>query len=376
MGLVRRGCILVLVASLVVAAVGAAPAVAALPTIYELPAATHARAVAVAPDGTVWFVPERGTESEGDADSILVSVNSGGAVEEHEVAGIESIQSVAISPAGQIWIAGYEGSYTARRLREVGRVSDSGSLEVLYPAGVGGWIRSLVAGEKGAWFVLEPYAARGPSTIEGISDAGAVQHLPTPNCRPVRIAVGADGARWFTEMCATKKRAPRAFLAEIRQGRVKRRPLGTAERPTSLKIAPDGTVWFGLTHKFAGEGYGYPKVGRVTRSGDVAEFRLGDGSTYYPATIGPEGRFWFQSWIPGHPHEPALNSIGVDGSLGKPICADPTCTLEATGLATAPDGSLWYGLRGQNLNTGGGGAGLGIEMEIANQAGFIGNLDL
>jgi streptogramin lyase len=168
-------------------------------------------------------------------------------------------------------------------------------------------------------------------------------------------------------MCARRGRRAQAYLAKVDDGRVVHRRLGTGERPTSLKVGPDGTVWFGLLHRYRGGAYGYWKAGRITAAGDLAEYRL-PGSAYYPGAVGLEGRFWFQGWLHG---SPALDSIGVDGQLGKPACADPSCSLEPTAIAAAPDGSLWYGLRGQNLNTGGGGSGIAIEEAIGNQAGSV-----
>ena len=135
-----------------------------------------------------------------------------------------------------------------------------------------------------------------------------------------------------------------------------------------MTVDSDGTVWFGLLRRYAGGEYW--KVGRITAAGDLAEYRLRNGSMYYSFAAGPEDRVWFPSTF-GRGYLRAINSIGVTGRIGEPICADPTCALEPTGIAAGPDGSIWYGLRRPNLNMGGGGSGQGIENEIANEAGLI-----
>jgi streptogramin lyase len=370
--------IVALLTSLVLPALSATIADAAEPSVYELPDATHASSLAVAPDGTVWFVPGRGTERRGESESIIGSISPAGVVTEHDVAGFGAITGLAISPAGEIWIAGDQGEYTARWRLEIGRVSTAGSLEAVYSVGRGGWIRSLRATEGAAWFVREPYAERGPSTVRRISLAGTVRRIPLhQRCTARGVAVGLDGSAWFTEMCATTRRthSPRAaYVDKIEaDGTITRRRLAAEERATSITVAADGTVWFGLYPTNPPGGYGYWKIGRIAATGDLAEYRLRDGSLYGPITAGPEGRVWFPSTFGGG-YLRAINSIGVDGQIGTPICADPTCALEASDLTAAADGSLWYGLSRPNLNTGGGGSGLGIEEEILNEPGYVARL--
>jgi streptogramin lyase len=117
-------------------------------------------------------------------------------------------------------------------------------------------------------------------------------------------------------------------------------------------------------------GFRAPAVGRITGAGSLALYPILDGLPYSIA-VGPERRLWFQSSFGGWNFR-ALDSIGIDGRTGEPI--DPTCSLAPTGLVAAADGSLWYALTRPNLNTGGGGSGLYIGNEIANEAGSIGNL--
>jgi hypothetical protein len=156
-------------------------------------------------------------------------------------------------------------------------------------------------------------------------------------------------------------------------GTIVRHGLAGEERPTSITLASDGTAWFGLLHRYPRAGYGYWKIGLINAAGVLAEYQLRDGSAYYQFAVLPEGRAWFPSTF-GRGYLRAINSIGVDGQVGSPTCADPTCALEPSDLTVAADGSLWYGLKSPNLNTGGGGSGIGIEEAIFNEPGYVGHL--
>jgi streptogramin lyase len=336
----------------------------ATPTIYPLTEATHASSIAPAPDGTVWFVPSRGTRWEGGSESIIGSITSDGTVVEHEVSGFGPIQRVAVGPQGELWILGESGGYRDE-VFELGRVSTTGELERRYVIGHGhGPYRSAV-GELtvttyGVWFVRE--RSGGSASIERLDPAtGAIRRFsPTPGYRAYGLAGTRDGSVWFTE-----GDSGRIDVGRIRPGATVQlwRVEGRATVPVSIAAGREGTVWFGLANG---------RVGRITPTRSLALFKVPD-SFLYSIAVGTEGRLWFQSSFGGW-NARALNSIGIGGRLGQPICADPTCQLNPRGLAWTPDGSLWYGLERPNLNTGGGGSGLGIEEEINNEAGSVARL--
>jgi streptogramin lyase len=359
-------------------AVAAGNAGAAELTTYQLPTATHAASLGHASDGTVWFVPSRGTKWEGKSESIVGSLGPDGTVIEHEVAGVGAIQRVAVGPQDEIWISAQSGSF-GKELFEMARLSPTGELEQRYTVGHGDGpylsaVRSLAVTAGEVWFVRQ--RSSRPESIERLDPTtGAVrQFFLRPRCRATALQPAPSGTVWFTEKCGSyvshgPSTPTEASIGRIEpSGKIVRRKIVAANYPVALAIGPEGTVWFGALRRYNHSS----QVGRLTKAGKLVEFSVPNGRPGSIA-VGPDGRLWFQSSFGGRVYG-ALNSIGLGGRLGKPICAAASCQLEPGGLTSAPDGSLWYGLTAPNLNTGGGGSGLFIGMEIANEAGSIGHL--
>jgi hypothetical protein len=371
-GPLQRAC----VSLLAIFAAMAPTAAAAEPTVHQLADATHARSIVAAADGTAWFVPERGSEWWSQNDSILGRAAPDGSVTEHEVAGIGTVAHLTLGPAGEVWVAGYgsDGGYGKKPI-VVGRLSPSATLLEAYTVGRKGWVKSLAVTGGAIWFVHA--RPEGPETIERVTLGGGSARAISlrPRCDATALAVGGGEQLWFAEACRQYRKGEgsgpgRGSINKIAPGgKIVRHPLpGPRDYPVSLAIGADGTVWFGVSYW----GFSAPTVGRITKSGSLALHFILDGQPGSIA-VGPESRLWFQSSFGGG-HYHALNSIGVGGQLGEPICADPTCSLQPTGLVAAPDSSLWYALGRPNLNTGGGGSGLLIGNEIANEPGFLGHL--
>jgi streptogramin lyase len=360
---------------LAVLALGAVPAaaVAASPTIIELPAATHATPIGIGTDGSPWFRVSHGTEWPGRPGSTIGTLSGAGDFVEHPIA---PVGHVVTDPAGGFW--GVEETETGGRQLLIRRIVGHDRLGQTYPVGTsrgpdGSTITTLADYGGGAvWFLRSRYDGRW--SVERLSTAdGSVKAFPLRRgCRSKGLAVAADGSAWFTETCPRDGELERgSAIGRIAPDRsVSRWPLRARADPRSVTIGKHGTVWFSMSR-----GSRAPEIGRITAAGDITEFPIRPG--YLPSfAVGRDGRLWFATSFREERRGVALESIGVGGHLSRPICAEPDCGLEVEGIVAAPDGSLWYGLTAPNLNTGGGGAGLGIDMEIANEAGSIGHLAL
>jgi streptogramin lyase len=368
-GILQRA-FLFLLLGLALVVLAAAPAEAAEPAVYELPNATHANSLAVGADGTVWFAPTHGTEWEGTKGGAVGSLAAGRKVEELPVPGFHR---PVLGPTGEVWVSNlYNYTLTGGPFR-IARLAPSGQIAREYVVGHGGGGIKMAVAADAVWFTR--WRMKGRAAIERLSIAdGSVRRFRLrPLCQSNALAIAPGGAVWFTEACrrhtSEGSELGGSTIGRIgRGGGVRRWRLPGRVGPIAIAIGPEGIAWFGVRSETF-ESYTF---GHIAGNGHLTEYRVPNGDPGSIA-VGPEGRLWFQSSFGGWDYR-ALDSVGVDGRPREPICADPTCQLEPTGLIAAPDGSLWYGLARPNLNTGGGGSGLGIDMEIANEAGFIAHL--
>jgi virginiamycin B lyase len=150
--------------------------------------------------------------------------------------------------------------------------------------------------------------------------------LPAGSASPRAIAVGPDGALWFTEFDPNKdlNRIGRITTA----GAITEYPLASGSGPQSITAGPDGAMWFteGLANR----------IGRITVAGTVTEFpALAAQALPFAITAGPDGALWFTE--------------GGGGKIGRITTAGlatemplPTDGAGPTGITKGPDGALWF----------------------------------
>jgi streptogramin lyase len=351
-------------------AIGVAPAAAAEPTVYELPAATHAGSLAAGANGTVWFEPTHGNKWVGTGDATIGRLAAGGTITELSAAGFGR---PVLGPDGELWASKTSKTAAGEPVIRAARLSSAGTIQQKHTVARGGGIEWMAAARGALWFAH--FTPHGRETIGRLSAAdGSVRHVLVlgPHCQSLGIAVAPNGMVWFSEECDRPtpegwEEGPSTINRIATDGKVTHWRLKVGGFPIPIVFGSQGTTWFGAPGPLGGG-----EVGRITNVGDLAEYPVHNG---YPSSIavGPEGRLWFPSTFGGQVYR-ALDSISAGGRPGKPVCADPTCELEPISITAAPDGSLWYGLR-MPPSIGGGGFTQIMEGEaIANEAGFIGHL--
>src|SRR5688572_10343347 len=121
-------------------------------------------------------------------------------------------------------------------------------------------------------------ALLAPATASAVTEFP----VPTPVSQPAGIALGPDGALWFTEENGHK--IGRITTAGV----ITEFPTPTpVSGPTEIAAGPDGALWF---TEFAANP---PKIGRVTTAGAFTEYELPLGSGPDGITAGPDGARWF-----------------------------------------------------------------------------------
>jgi virginiamycin B lyase len=184
--------------------------------------------------------------------------------------------------------------------------------------------------------------------------------VPTRDSHPGGIALGSDGAVWFTELATSaigrlqggsfttyplpQQGEPIAIVAgpdgalwfaEYSGGRIGRITTGgqiteftvplcqgcTEVGPWDIKAGPDGALWF--TELDAN------RIGRISTAGDITQFDLPSGMSGPVAiTNGPDGALWFT-------HQSGVGRIAIDGTIKQ------EASVSGSSITTGPDGNLW-----------------------------------
>jgi streptogramin lyase len=208
----------------------------------------------------------------------------------------------------------------------VGQVSE-------YELGAGTRPQAVVAGPDGnLWFAGIRNVSGGSSDVVGkVTPAGKVTEYVVDTHPGVLglsdIAVGPEGNLWFTEGGRPKvgRITPSGQIAEFDL------PQG-AGGATALTAGPDGDLWFTES--------GVNRVGRITTSGAVSEFPLTGGREYWGGGIasGPDGALWVT--MPG---AGAIARIAADGTETDFRLPEEAPAGYPSDIVAGPDGALWFG---------------------------------
>jgi virginiamycin B lyase len=153
--------------------------------------------------------------------------------------------------------------------------------------------------------VTRPLGNRiGRITVDGVVTNFVV---PTSNSRPDGIAVGPDGALWFTERLADKigRLTTAGLFTEF--------PLPPfalgARRPAGITAGPDGSLW--ISEVLA------KSIARLTLDGVVTEFPVPSGAGPAGITAAPDGSIWFSEPVPA-----IVGRLDVGGPRQAGKCKD------------------------------------------------------
>lgn len=301
-----------------------------------LPYETHAASVAIGPDGTAWF---------GTVDSFAAALFDfvPGAAEPSVDSlpfpkDISKASSLAWGPEGDLWFLLLGRARTA-----IGRLDATGGLtEYELPGAEDGTYGpdSLTIGPEGdPWFTRAELGKVGT-----VTPTGAVTEFDVgPKSHPAGIATGSDGAIWFAEQQAGKigRITPAGDLRLIR--------LGRKVYPRQIVAGADGALWFseigrrGRGHKV------HDRIGRITTSGEVAQFPIPFGSDTQAIAADPRGVIWFST------ARNELSSISMSGTIGARGCLEGSCETPVESLAVASDGSLFFAAGAPQCRVCGGG---------------------
>lgn len=163
---------------------------------------------------------------------------------------------------------------------------------------------------------LMPGQALGAISISEIT-------VPTAGSGPFDIALGPDGALWFTEYYSNK--IGRCTTSGVVTNEYVLPNAGSS--PSCIVAGPDGNLWF---TELNGN-----RIGRITTSGAITEYNVPTGGSFpWGITVGPDGALWFT--------ESAGNKIGRCTTSGVITEFPVVGGTGPWGITTGPDGNLWF----------------------------------
>ncbi|QGM98016.1 virginiamycin B lyase family protein [Methylocystis parvus] len=189
-------------------------------------------------------------------------------------------------------------------------------------AGATDFPSAIALGWDGAMWFTELVAPR----VGRITKAGAVTFFPLPSSleSAQQLVGGPDGAMWYTASAGANGRIGRITTAGV----VTEFPVPTSgAQPQGIVPGPDGAMWFTEP--------GVNKIGRITLQGLVKEFALPTpGAQPWEIDWGPDNALWFA--------EPGINKIGriTPGGVVTEY-SPPSANSAPGGVGMAGDGAIW-----------------------------------
>jgi virginiamycin B lyase len=183
----------------------------------------------------------------------------------------------------------------------------------------------IASGPGGLWFTEQ-----GLNKIGRITTGGSITEyaIPTLQGGPREIALGPDGAMWFTKPSSSTLPNYDDKIGRITaSGKITEYAIARHGYPFGIAAGPDGAMWF--TERIGN------RIGRIATSGRVTEFALDVGNAPWGITAGPDGALWFT-----HTGSNTIGRITTGGSVTEYPIPTPNSMPEA--IAAGPDGALWF----------------------------------
>jgi len=231
---------------------------------------------------------------------------------------------VRMISASTLWMAALASAASAQSLNPA---------TTPFPVPGGGAPLRIVMGPDGAlWFTQgtpTPFQGGGISRITTDGVITNLYHAPvsyTQPSSPFDLAVGPDGALWFTDLSRVGK--------VTTSGTVSLYPTGIAGN--FIVAGPDGALWFTGTNAAGGV------IGRITTAGTLVTIPLPTPSFPQGITVGPDGAMWFLD--PGRSSVGQITTSGVITEYSLPNLSAPPSFAQTNGgeIVTGPDGALWF----------------------------------
>jgi streptogramin lyase len=300
-------------------ALAPAAAAAALPALVHLPKGTEAEALAVGPEGELWFA---GVHRGAEAANVSGRIAGDGAVEEFPVPESGSqpgVGDLTLGPDGNMWFT----EPTAGRIDF--ESPDGGRPGIIVLPDPNSRPTGLATLGSAIWTTLEATGgllATYPATARG-------EEFNAQGARPSAIVPGDEGSLWLIDAISSK------LVRKPPAGRSISFPIPNFAKGaelTDIVTGPEGNLWVSQ-----GDG---SYIGRIEpETSSYTRFELPPEGGFSQISDGPRHDIWFSGGG-------RIGSITNDGHwFGRPTCALRGCPT-VTALAEGPEGALWFAAEG------------------------------
>jgi virginiamycin B lyase len=288
--------------------------------LVRLPGGTEAQALAIGPEGDLWFA---GVRRGADAANVVGRISAAGQIVDEA-----SVPNSASTPGVGALVAGPEGDmwFTEPAANRIERVAPGGRPEGFQVPKPGSRPTGIVRLGGSLWATLE-----GVGAIAEIHPVGeASEFTLTPGWRPTQLALGGDSALWIIGADSSE------LVRKPPTGRSISFPIpkfAAGAQPSDIVAGPEGSLWMSQSDG--------PYVSRLeTEPVEYTRLKLPLDEGFSLISNGPARDMWFAGGG-------RIGSVTVDGRLfARPTCALAGCAT-VTAIAEGPEGGLWFAAGGK-----------------------------
>jgi virginiamycin B lyase len=225
---------------------------------YKIPSNTMPIGITAGPDGAVWFSTSNPAIGRVTTDGQTFTLYP-------QQSSKVFTSSITAGPDGALWFSNPGGT---------GRITTAGKV-TLFPQAPSD--KGITTGPDNAlWF------ANGKS-IGRLTTSGTATSYPIPAGYLEYVATGSDHKIWFTQHRTCQ---PDLVGNITTSGAVKQYHAVRCSEPSAIALGPDGAMWFTET--------AYDHIDRITRDGHITRYQVPtEASAPYGITAGPDGAMWF-----------------------------------------------------------------------------------
>ena len=198
----------------------------------------------------------------------------------------------------------------------------------------------IAAGPDGnLWF-----PETGTGIVARMTPAGFVTEFAIPGAAALGqpIAAGPDGRIWivgFGEDSETHVWAVSVSGAATAIVTLGQRPPVLGFLPSGLAAGPDRNVWIA----------NLGEIDRVTPSGQLARFAIGEDAVATSIAAGPDGNLWFVATLgPFGSRGQGVWRMTTGGAMARVLDESQTGISSPTSIIAGKDGNLWFADNGYN----------------------------